>query len=64
MSANLFWPADRSWCVATEVDFDSTLVGGDTALIAAILAAPELEVWEVEPSDDLAWHWRDHISER
>jgi hypothetical protein len=26
----LFWPADRAWCVATEVDFDSTLVSGST----------------------------------
>ncbi|MGH8301512.1 MAG: hypothetical protein ACRET5_08615, partial [Steroidobacteraceae bacterium] len=27
-SPNLFWPDDRAWCVATEIDFDSTLVGG------------------------------------
>jgi hypothetical protein len=63
-SANLFWPADRAWCVATEVDFDSTLVGGSTELIAAILAEPDLEVWEVEPDDDLAWYWPDHLVER
>ncbi len=36
-SPNLFWPADRAWCVASEIDFDSTLVGGTRALIAAIL---------------------------
>ncbi len=23
-SPNLFWPADRAWCAATEIDFDST----------------------------------------
>jgi len=50
---SLIWPADRSWLVASEVDFDSTLVGGDRDLIQAILAAPELEAWEVEPDDSL-----------
>jgi hypothetical protein len=63
-SANLFWPTDRSWCVATEVDFDSTLVGGDADLIAAILAEPDLETWAVEPDDDLAWYWPDHLFEQ
>jgi hypothetical protein len=60
----LFWPTDRSWCVATEVDFDSTLVGGDADLIAAILAEPDLETWAVEPDDDLAWYWPDHLFEQ
>ncbi|WP_412736579.1 hypothetical protein [Krasilnikovia sp. MM14-A1259] len=27
-SPNLLWPADRAWYVASEIDFDSTLVGG------------------------------------
>lgn len=34
---NLVWPADRSWCLATEVDFDSTVVGGSATLIAAVV---------------------------
>jgi len=25
---SLIWPSDHSWCVCSEVDFDSTLVGG------------------------------------
>jgi hypothetical protein len=53
-SPNLIWPADRSWLVASEVDFDSTLVGGSAELIAAIVKSPELEAWEVEPTDSLA----------
>ncbi|GAA1623586.1 hypothetical protein [Georgenia ruanii] len=52
-SPNLFWPADRAWCVATEIDFDSTLVGGTPEAIAAVLAAPALEAWRVEPGDSL-----------
>lgn len=51
-SPNLFWPADRAWCVATEIDFDSTLVGGTSEAIAEVLASP-LESWPVESSDSL-----------
>lgn len=51
---NLIWPAYRSWLVASEVDFDTTLVGGSRALIDALVAAPDLEVQEVEPDTSLA----------
>lgn len=51
---NLIWPADRSWLVVSEVDWDSTLVGGSTALIESIVASPKLEAWRVEPTDSLA----------
>jgi hypothetical protein len=54
-SPNLFWPADRSWCVASEIDFDSTLVGGSRDLVDAVLAHPGLEVWPVSAGDSLAW---------
>ncbi|WP_327045800.1 hypothetical protein OG320_29665 [Microbispora sp. NBC_01189] len=47
-SPSLFWPADRAWCVATEIDFDSTFVGGSTAAIGAVLTAPMLEAWPIE----------------
>jgi len=52
-SPNLLWPVDRSWCVATEIDFDSTLVGGSAELIAAVLANPDLEAFPVRPDDSL-----------
>ncbi len=45
---------DRSWCVATEIDLDSTLVAGDAALIDAVLARGGLEAWPVGPSDLLS----------
>lgn len=48
---NLIWPADHAWLVASEVDFDSTLVGGDTKLVNAIVESPELETWQVEMAD-------------
>jgi hypothetical protein len=52
-SPNLFWAADHSWCVATEVDFDSTLVGGSAQLIADIQESADLESGEVQPTDEL-----------
>jgi hypothetical protein len=54
-SPNLFWPHDRSWCVASEIDFDSTTVGGKTDLIAEVLRRDDLEAWPVVPDDSLAW---------
>lgn len=53
-SPNLFWPADHAWCVASEIDFDSTLIGGSAKLIQAILDTPELDTWPVGPDDSLA----------
>jgi hypothetical protein len=52
-SPNLLWPVDPSWCVATEIDFDSTLVGGSARLIEAVLADPRLEALPVRPDDSL-----------
>lgn len=53
-SPNLFWPADRAWCVATEIDFDSTLLGGTRELVEAVLQAPALDSWAVQHDDSLA----------
>ncbi|WP_432548369.1 hypothetical protein [Kineococcus sp. SYSU DK004] len=53
-SPNLLWPADRSWCLGTDIDLDSTVVGGPTALVDAVLAAPGVEAWPVGEDDDLS----------
>ena len=42
-SPNIWWPEDRAWCVATDIDFNSTFVGGSAACIERVLAHPELE---------------------
>lgn len=42
-SPNYWWPLDRAWVVATEVDGFSTYVGGSQACIEAILSSPHLE---------------------
>jgi hypothetical protein len=40
---NLWWPDDQVWCVASEIDFPYTYVGGSKALIDDILRHPDLE---------------------
>jgi hypothetical protein len=42
-SPTLWWPADRAWCVASEIDFHSTYLGGSRQLIADVLADCRLE---------------------
>jgi hypothetical protein len=43
-SVNIWWPADRAWCVVTDIDLMSTYVGGSRACIDDLLAASDLEV--------------------
>ncbi len=52
--AAMWWPSDRSWFVASEIDFDSTLVGGSTELRDAILHNALLEASEVPPDGILS----------
>jgi hypothetical protein len=54
-SPSLSWPDDHSWCVGTEIDFDSTLVAGSTELIEAVQAHPGLEAWPVTADDLLTF---------
>ena len=50
-SPNIWWPDDRAWCVATEIDLQSTYVGGPVACIRAILDNPKLEAFPANPED-------------
>jgi hypothetical protein len=61
-SPNMLWPADRSWLLATEIDFDSTLVGGRPQLAAELLRATGIEAWPVDINDDLSING-DHINQ-
>jgi hypothetical protein len=51
-SPNLWWPDDRAWCVATDIDLDSTHVGGSAALVEELLGDPRLEVLQVNGADE------------
>jgi hypothetical protein len=53
-SPNLWWPEDRSWCVATEIDLDATYVGGSAALIADVCADPRLAATRVLVTEPLS----------
>lgn len=46
-SPSFFWPADHSWCVATEIDYDSTIIGGTHELIEQLCASQTIEVLQI-----------------
>ena len=48
---NLWWPADRSWCVATEIDLDWTYVGGSEELVDDLVEDDRLEAWRADPAE-------------
>jgi hypothetical protein len=48
-TANLWWPDDRAWCVASEIDLSSTYVAGSAALVSALVSEPAIEAFEVSP---------------
>ena len=50
-SPNLWWPDDRAWCVASEIDFCSTYVGGSPVLIERVLEDERLEAIPVRLED-------------
>jgi hypothetical protein len=48
---NLWWPDDRAWCVATEIDYAWTYVGGTSRLIDRLLADERLEALPAHLTD-------------
>jgi hypothetical protein len=53
-SANLWWPADRAWCVVTDIDLTSTYVGGTASCITEVVNTQGIEALPVQPEDPLA----------
>lgn len=45
-----WWPEDRSWFVATEIDYPWSYVAGSTTLIEILTGDPSLEARRVDPS--------------
>ncbi|WP_426512023.1 hypothetical protein ACPPVO_16185 [Dactylosporangium sp. McL0621] len=52
-SPNLWWPAGRSWCVASEVDLTSTYVGGSAALVDDLVGDRRLGAQAARPHDPI-----------
>jgi hypothetical protein len=50
---SIWWPDDRAWCVACDIDLDSTYVGGTGACIEAILADDRFEAFYARLEDRL-----------
>jgi hypothetical protein len=52
---HLWWPADRAWAVATDVDLMTTYVGGSRACIDTLLREPRLEILEIDADQRVDW---------
>ena len=53
MTANLIWCDDPSWWITTDIDLNTTYIGGDKKLIQEILDSSALEALLVSPDDDI-----------
>ena len=52
---SLWWPADQSWCVGTDIDLMTTYVGASRLGIDALLADDRLEVLPVSEDQGVTW---------
>jgi hypothetical protein len=52
-SPSLWWPADRAWCVASDIDLPSTHLGGTRALVEEVLRDGRLEAVPARLSDPM-----------
>ena len=60
-SPSLWWPSDRAWFVATEIDVKETMIGGGQACIERVLNHSELEAMPVAIDDNVG-AWGDTIN--
>ncbi len=54
-SPSIHWPEDRAWVMVSEVDYDSTIVAGSSALIEALCADEQLEALPLPEGAALTW---------
>ncbi|HET6301465.1 hypothetical protein [Microbacterium sp.] len=54
-SPSWIWPADRAFAVATEIDWDSTIVAGSAELVRAVCTHPGLEALPLREGAALTW---------
>ncbi|MGP5073865.1 hypothetical protein ACTXI0_15855 [Arthrobacter rhombi] len=53
-SPSILWPDDHAWVLATEIDFDSTLIAGTARLIRELERTPGLEVLPIHTGAGLS----------
>jgi hypothetical protein len=51
----LWWPDDRAWCLATEIDMNASYVGCSAACADALVASPRLEAAAIDPATGVAF---------
>jgi hypothetical protein len=62
---NLWWPEDKAWCVASEIDFPWTYVGGSADMVAQLTEDKRIEALEIDPevstgrTEEWVKHWVD-----
>jgi hypothetical protein len=54
-SPNLWWPQDRAWFVATEVDLKSSYIGADRSCAQDLMSLPGVEAAGVSPGLGIDW---------
>lgn len=54
-SPSLWWPDDRSWCVATDVDLNSTYIGASVDCVQALVGDDQLEVLPVDAEQTITF---------
>jgi hypothetical protein len=47
-----WWPADRAWCVAGDIDFEWLYVAGSQTLIDEVVALDVLDAIATDPEND------------
>jgi hypothetical protein len=53
-TANLWWPEDRSWCVACEIDLPWSYVAGSPDLVGELVAETDIEVVGIDAEAPVA----------
>ena len=53
-SSNLWWPDDETWCVASEIDLNTTYIACSEACRDDILSVSDLEAVAIEPTWSIA----------
>jgi hypothetical protein len=51
----LLWDQEFTFCLATDPDYDSTILASSVAIQQRVLACPDLECLPVEPESSLLW---------
>jgi hypothetical protein len=53
-SPNLWWPHDRAWCVVSNVDLQSTFIGGARHCIQDLLLHADIEIMPIDLAQGIA----------